>query len=326
MNNPKISVIIPVYNTEKYLKRCLNSVVNQNFKNIEIIIINDFSPDNSLETIKEFLKIDKRIILINKLKNEGLSAARNTGLEIARGEYILHIDSDDWIEQNYLEDLYKEAKKNNSDIVITDFYMDYDNGKLKYCIDQKIEQEYESQVFLQNCFIGQGYICVWNKLIRKSLYIENNIKHPINISLGEDLAVIPKLFYYSKKITKLNKAYVHYIQNINSITKTNDVKKVIEISNALKILNEFFNYKNNYYFQRFELIHLGIWLFKEKYDFNNEEYYEIVKKYLHEMNKIKIKSLKMKIVVFVLKIFNEKMTFIILWHIQQILKNRRNRK
>ena len=98
MKKIQISVIIPVYNTEKYLERCINSVVSQNFRDIEIIIINDYSEDDSLKIIDKYKNKDKRIKIINKIKNEGLSAARNSGIEIATGEYILHIDSDDWIE------------------------------------------------------------------------------------------------------------------------------------------------------------------------------------------------------------------------------------
>lgn len=125
----KISVIVPVYNVEKYLDRCLKSIVTQSLKDIEIIIVNDCSPDNSLKIIKKYMEIDRRIILIDKIKNEGLTSARNSGLEIAQGEYILHIDSDDWIEQDYLKDMYELAIKYDADMVISDYYRDYDDGK-----------------------------------------------------------------------------------------------------------------------------------------------------------------------------------------------------
>lgn len=319
MNIPKISIIVPVYNTEKYLKRCLTSIANQNFKDIEIIIINDCSKDNSITIINEFKNQDKRIKVINKLKNEGLSAARNTGIEVAKGEYILHIDSDDWIEQGYLYDTYEAAKKNNADIVITDFYKDYDNGKVMYCKEQNIEIETGKNV-LENCFLGKGYICVWNKLLKRNLYIKNNIEHPVNISQGEDLAVIPRLFYFSKIIVKINKAYVHYIQNPNSISNTSNIKKIIEVYKALDILEKFFGNDSNYYFQRFKLNHLGLWLFREKYDFKNEDVCIVVKDYLNIIKNLKIKSLKMKIVNFMLKGLNEKATFIILWHILKVKK------
>ena len=103
---PKISVIIPVYNVEKYLSRCLDSVCSQTFNDIEIICINDCSPDNSAEILQEYAEKDKRIRIINKEKNGGLSAARNSGFAVATGEYIYFLDSDDWIELDFLEKMY----------------------------------------------------------------------------------------------------------------------------------------------------------------------------------------------------------------------------
>ena len=108
MNNIKISVVIPVYNTEKYLKKCIESIVNQSLKEIEIIIVNDGSPDNSYQIIEEYKEKDRRIIAVNQ-ENGGISSARNKGIELAKGEYIIHIDSDDWIEQDYFSDMYKKA-------------------------------------------------------------------------------------------------------------------------------------------------------------------------------------------------------------------------
>lgn len=323
MKKIQISVIIPVYNTEKYLERCINSVVNQNFRDIEIIIVNDCSEDDSLKIIDKYKNKDKRIKIINKIKNEGLSAARNSGIEIATGEYILHIDSDDWIEQGYLNDTYEIAQKNNADIVITDFYIDYDNGKIIYCRDQNIEKA-TGKITLEKCFLGEGYICVWNKLIKRDLYIKNNIRHPINISQGEDLAVTPRLFYFAERVVKINKAYVHYIQNPKSISNTSNIKKIREVYSALDILENFFDYKNNYIFERFKLNHLSTWLFKEKYDFKNEEYSIILKEYLEEIKKLKIKTLKEKILYSISRIVTDKIAFISLWHILKIRRKLKN--
>ena len=323
MKKIQISVIVPVYNTEKYLERCINSIVNQNFRDIEIIIINDCSEDDSLKIIDKYKNKDKRIKLINKIKNEGLSAARNLGIEIAKGDYILHIDSDDWIEQGYLNDIYEIAQKNNADIIVTDFYIDYDNGKIIYCRDQNIEKT-TGKIVLERCFLGEGYICVWNKLIKRDLYIKNNIRHPINISQGEDLAVTPRLFYFAEKVVKINKAYVHYIQNPKSISNTSNIKKITEVYNALDILEKFFAYKHNYIFERFKLNHLSSWLFKEKYDFKNEEYSRILKEYLKEAKNLKIKTLKEKILYSMSKIVTYKIAFIILWHISKIRQKLKN--
>lgn len=324
----KISVIIPVYNTGKYLKRCLDSIINQNFKEIEIIIVNDCSSDNSLGIIKNYQKKDSRIILINKGKNEGLSAARNSGIKIAKGEYILHIDSDDWVEQNYFRDMYKYAQKEKADIVISDFYKEFENGKKDYKIDQGIIKKQNNEIAIKKIFLGGGYPSVWNKLIKKDLYIKNKIEHPINIALGEDLAVIPKLFYFSTKIVKLNKAYYHYFQNNLSITKKYNIDKIYEINKIIEINEKFFNNKGmKILIDNLKISQLTFWLFKIKYDFNDKKYIDILNEYLDLLKKVKIRQLrnmKLKIMAIIFKIFRNKNIFILIWNINS-LKDRRNK-
>ena len=325
----KISVIIPVYNTEKYLKRCLDSIIRQNFQDIEIIIVNDSSTDNSLEIIKEYLKQDDRIILINKEKNEGLSAARNSGIKIAKGEYILHIDSDDWIEQNYFKDMYEFAEKNKADIVISDFYKDFNNGNIEYIQDQigfKSSELFKEET-IKKIFLLEGYNAVWNKLIKIKLYRENKIKHPAGIALGEDLAVIPKLIYYSQKIVKLNKSYYHYIQNPLSITKKYNKNKIYEIYEVLKINEEFFkNKKINLPIELLKINHLTTWIFQTNYDFNDKKYKQILNEYLDLLKKIEIKKLrniKLKILAIIFKIFKNKEIFILIWNLNNKLNVKR---
>lgn len=131
MNSIKISVIVPVYNTGRYLERCLNSIMAQSFQEIEIIIINDCSTDDSLEIIKKYINDDKRAILINKEKNEGVSSARNTGIKIATGKYVQYIDGDDWVEKDFLKNMYEFAEKENLDIVVSDYCEDYFDGRKK---------------------------------------------------------------------------------------------------------------------------------------------------------------------------------------------------
>lgn len=325
----KISIIVPVYNTGQYLERCLNSVINQNFKEIEIIIINDCSTDNSLDIIKKYMQIDKRIVLINKEKNGGLSAARNSGIEIAKGEYILHIDSDDWIEQNYFRDMYEYAIKNKADIVISDYYEDYDNQNIIYIQGQK--EIYDIQInklkAIENIFLFRGSTSVWNKLIKTELYKKNQIKHPQGISLGEDLAVIPKLIYYSQKVVKLNKAYYHYIQNPLSITKKYNKNKIYEIYEVLKINEKFFqNKKIDLPIELLKINHLTIWLFQVKYDFNDKKYIEILKEYLDLLKKVEIKQLrnmKLKVIAVIFKIFRNKNIFVLIWNLKNKLSIKR---
>lgn len=326
----KISIIVPVYNTEKYLERCLNSILNQNFNEIEIIIINDCSPDNSLKIIKKYMSMDQRIVLINKEKNEGLSAARNSGIEIARGEYVLHIDSDDWIEQSYFKDMYEYAIENKADIVISDYYKDFDNGEVIYIQDQKEykDKEITKKEAIENIFLSKGYPAVWNKLIKRELYVKNEIKHPNGISLGEDLAVTPKLMHYAKKIVKINKAYCHYIHNLSSITKKQNKNKIYEIDEVLKLNETFFmDKKIKLSINELKINHLTLWLFQIKYDLKEERYIQILDEYISLYKNIDINKITSKKVKILKKIFtysNKKIIFVFLWNFNNILNRLKN--
>ena len=136
MENISLSIIVPVYNVENYLIRCLDSLVNQTLKEIEIICINDGSKDNSLNILEEYAKKDSRIIILNQ-ENAGLSAARNAGMEIAKGEYIGFVDSDDWVDLDFFEKLYIAAKNNDCDIAVADFIREHPTKKKKDLILQK---------------------------------------------------------------------------------------------------------------------------------------------------------------------------------------------
>lgn len=253
IRNIKISIIIPVYNTEKYIKKCLESIIVQQLKEVEIICVNDGSTDNSLEVLKQYQNIDNRIVIIDK-KNGGASSARNMALNIARGEYCLNIDSDDWIEQNYLKDMYERAKKDNLDIVISDIVKDYKVTNKKIIIkDLNISNnkiinglEYIKLFFTVN---GYGYTC--NKLIKRELYEENNIRYNEDIFLLEDTEVLCKLAYFSKKIGKLNKAYYHYIQWENNGSTQARVKSLNDIFICMENLIIFYTEK-----KQFEIVNL----------------------------------------------------------------------
>lgn len=305
----KISVIVPVYNTAKYLYRCINSIINQSLKEIEIIIVNDGSTDNSLEIVENFANLDKRIKIIDK-KNEGLSSARNAGIEVAKGEYIINIDSDDWIEPYYFYDMYKMAKKENLDIVVSDFYKDYDNGKMEYKVDLKIEsnQVINSEEYIEKLVNDEILPAVWNKMFKSDLYKKNNILHPININLGEDLATSPKLAYYAKRIAKINKAYIHYIQNQESLTKANPTKRIYELIEAFKILDKFFNNKID--FTSKKILELGGLLYNINYDINDKFYENAIEYYIEQCKKeAKINNIKLKICIKVLKMIPSKKMF-----------------
>ena len=227
-NKIKISVMVPIYNTSQYLEKCLKSIVLQSLKEIEIICVNDGSTDNSLEILERFAKEDKRIIIVNK-KNGGLTSARNAALKIARGKYCLNIDSDDWIEQEYFKDMYEKAEQDNLDILITNIIFDYQNRKV---ILNDLELDEDTAIF------GKEYMKIfcsnnkngftWNKLIKKELYFKNGLQYNEKIFMLEDLELIGRIGYFSKRVGKLNKAYYHYMQRESNGSQRVKLKNLMD--------------------------------------------------------------------------------------------------
>ena len=205
----KLSIIVPVYNVEKYIKRCLESILNEKVDK-EIIVVNDGSPDNSEAIINNLQKKHKEIILINQ-KNQGLGAARNTGIKHATGDYICFIDSDDWINKGTLEKALKLMKKNKLDILYWKINWIFEDGTKK-------EQQIHSTVYKKLDKIG--YLLsdpsACNKLFKTKIFKENNLEFPINC-LYEDLAFIPGLVKYVNKIEFTNEISYNYLQRTNSI-------------------------------------------------------------------------------------------------------------
>lgn len=197
----KISVIIPIYNVEKYLNDCLNSVIKQSYKNLEILLIDDHGKDNSINIAKNFEKQDNRIKILSYGENKGVSFARNYGLQNATGEYVLFVDSDDFVEEQYIEELINNIK--NNDII-------QNNNWIEYYSNNKI-------IEISNKNLTPN---IWNKLYKKDFLLQNNIFFPDNIKMGEDLcfnyhclALTNKIFYLD------NKSKYFYRQNNNSTTK-----------------------------------------------------------------------------------------------------------
>lgn len=230
MKKIKVSIIIPCYNVEKFIEKSILSAINQTLKEIEIIIVNDGSKDKTFQMIKKYLKIDKRIIIINK-KNEGLSSARNAGIKIAKGKYIQHLDGDDWLESNCCEELYKYAEKEDFDIIC--FNLVKDEIKKSYIINTfkslKENTIYNNEDFFEELSKKGINANIVAKFIKTDLYLKNNILHPKNILLGEDLFTIIKLGMKSKKIGKINRSFYHYLFNSKSITNSFKGKKMIHL-------------------------------------------------------------------------------------------------
>ncbi len=214
----KISVIVPFYNSEKYLKRCLDSLVRQTFKDIEIIMVNDGSTDNGLNVVKSYMS-DERIRLIEK-ENGGQASARNLGLYEATGEYIIFIDSDDYVELNLCEKLYDTILK-GFDIVVSDYYIVAGNEK-KY---NKISSCLEGEISLKDYLLTA--VCPWNKIYKKSFLIDNHFKFPEGI-IYEDYASIPTLVNYNPKVYYVPEAFVNYVHTEVSTMRSDEYKENYE--------------------------------------------------------------------------------------------------
>ena len=215
----KISIIIPVYNSEKYLEKCLDSLVYQTLKDIEIIVVNDGSTDSSEAIIKNYMKKDKRIKLLNK-SNGGQASARNLGLTKATGEYIMFIDSDDYVEKDMCEMMYQTIIR-GYDMVITDYYI-IDDDKRAY---KKISNCDQGEISLKNYLLTSPG--PWNKIYKKDLLLNNNFKFPEGI-MYEDYAVIPTLVNYNPKVYYLSKAFVNYVYTEVSTMRSDIYKKKYE--------------------------------------------------------------------------------------------------
>lgn len=210
----KVSVIVPVYNVEKYLKRCLDSLINQTLSDIDIICINDGSKDSSLQILEQYAQKDSRIVIYNQ-ENSGLSVARNTGLEHASGEYIGFVDSDDWVDLDFYEKLYNSAKNNNADIAVADFIREHPNKKPKRLKlkEEKIYTTPEDKFMI--CKVHREG-CVWNKIYRTEFIHSINLKF-VPKMYYEDRDFTISSLYFSKKLVTTPNTYYRYFVNPKSI-------------------------------------------------------------------------------------------------------------
>lgn len=208
-----VSAIIPVYNSEKYIKKCIDSLIKQTLKNIEIILINDGSSDDSLRILRQYEKRDERIVVIDQ-KNNGPSSARNKGIDIAKGEYISFIDSDDWVDETMFEEMYNSAKENNSDVVICDMKLvnkdeeTYITG-LNYPI-RNLSERAMKEIIFKELLSNSQFNSMANKIFRTSIIKKNNIRLDKDIYYAEDWLFNVEFFRRSKKISYINKAFYYY--------------------------------------------------------------------------------------------------------------------
>ncbi len=240
VENPKVSIIVPIYNVEKYLEKCLFTLTNQTLEDIEIVCVNDGSKDNSASILEEFSNKDNRIKVIEQ-KNAGLSAARNTGLKHAIGDYIGFLDSDDWVDLNYYEALYNAITKNNCDISMATIIRKRENSQkyrvhyTKEEIFEELEDKIKSAGIPKCCY-------VWNKLYKKEFVLNSNFKEGV---LFEDMLWLPEIIKNADRICTVPDCNHYYRVNQNSIVKTlPSIKKQDDLYNSKKYIVQFFNENN----------------------------------------------------------------------------------
>lgn len=247
----KVSIILPVYNVEAFLPRCLNSIVNQTLKEIECIIVNDGSPDNSQSIIDDYVAKYPTLFKSVIKTNGGLSDARNYGLQFVNGEYIGFIDSDDWIEPTMYEKMYKKAIEEQADLVVCDFLMEWEETGITNYI-QGLRQVADHP--FKNLLLSPA--SAWNKLYKSALLLETDIRYP-NGLWYEDLATTAKFLTACDHIVAVDEAFVHYIQREGSIMATVN-PKVLDIYKAIQSIETYYRQKNLYESYYEELEYLSI--------------------------------------------------------------------
>ena len=280
----KLSIVIPVYNVENYIPQCLESILNQSFKDLEVICVNDGSTDNSLSVLQDYKVKYDRIIIIDK-KNEGSGIARNAGLSIAKGEYVYYVDGDDWIEDNALEKIIVKADELNTDILIFGG-LSYYEGKGKnggYSAD-KLPKEYFNKVFSSKDIkkdIFKFPSTAWTKLYRRDFLIKNNIKFQ-DIKAGQDqlpffhsmikaerIALLPENIYCYRKNRKGAVTSVKKKKSFSPIYVFYGVEEMLKSENLLDDYKSIFV---NKYFSK-----ATSWLGKFQDDLKHDYYLEYLK-------------------------------------------------
>lgn len=266
----KVSVIVPIYNVEKYLEKCINSLLSQTLEDIQIILVNDGSKDNSGNIAREYEKNNKNRIIYVEKENGGLSDARNYGLKYATGDFIAFLDSDDYIEKNAYEEMYNKAIEENADYVECDFIWEFPN---KIRVDKQYPYKNKKEML---SFVR---VVAWNKLIKRQLITDNNLEFPKGLRY-EDVEFTYKLIPFVNKFAYVDKPFIHYVQREGSIANVQN-ERTAEIFTVLDNVIEFYK-KNNIYEE-----------YRDELEYNYARY--LLCSSLKRMCKIKDKTIREKL-------------------------------
>ena len=244
---PIVSICVPVYGVEKYIEKCCRTLFGQSYSNIEYVFVDDCTPDNSVRVIQwvlnDFPERKNRVKIIRHANNKGLSAARNTAMKFATGEYLMHVDSDDYLDLDVVDCLIKKALFDQADVVLYDIRYVYSNKKFVKSLripNTKEECVKQTLSFKIN-------VCVWGGLYSTRLIKDNDIQFVEGLNFGEDYVTKPRILYYANKIVHCKDTYYNYVQyNIGSYTNAYKTKNVEDLTLAIAKLTEFFQAQKDF--------------------------------------------------------------------------------
>lgn len=224
MPDKLVSIVIPIYGVEKFIVQCATSLFEQTYKNIQYIFVNDCTKDNSVQLLKQVMmnypNRVKQVKIVEKQHNEGLSLARKTGMEHVEGEYVMLVDSDDWLEVTMVEQMVDAMESQKVDVVYSDYYKNGTEQKIYNCLDIS-----DTETYIKCMFLLAAPAQTWNKIYRTELF--ENIKFPAK-SMHEDLYINLQIMYHAKSIFHLSEKLYHYRDNPNSITHNYPLEQSIE--------------------------------------------------------------------------------------------------
>lgn len=254
-----VSIVIPVYGVEKFIDQCARSLFEQTYGNIQFIFVNDCTKDNSIILLKEIIELypnrKSQVLIIEKEKNEGQSLARKTGMQYVKGEYIMLLDSDDWVETTMVEQMLNAIVAENTDVVYCDYYRNSDTQTPINCIELSNTKEY-----IKNMFLLRAPAQTWNKIYRTELF--DDVEFPVK-SMHEDLYINLQVMSYAKSVSHLRQNFYHYRNNPDSITHNYPLEQSIEnlclmrhfleeknMKDVLPCFYSFLNYVKSFAFKR----------------------------------------------------------------------------
>lgn len=243
---PEVSLIIPIYNAERFLERCLNSLFTQSLTNIEYLFVDDCSTDNSIEvlekTLNNYLEKREQVKLIRHKINKGVAASRNSGLENATGKYVGWVDADDYVDAKMFEKMFSIAEINQADLMWCNYFNVSFEGKIK-----EVKQKYEEDAptYAKGLILNTVQGNIWNKIIKRSLFEEHKIKFIEGLDVAEDYNVLFKILHFSRNIIHLNESLYYYCHNNpDSLSKQLNSRRIYQALGNAKDMIKFIQDKN----------------------------------------------------------------------------------